>query len=200
MQKDKIILKLKLPTDPLWVKNVVERNIQEILSDHAFCEQKAASNAITLIVQNPNLPDLVQKMAGLVQEEMDHFKRVHDIIIERGYELGRERKDHYVNELMQFMIKGGGRQQQLIDRLLLSAMIEARSCERFKVMSEHINDPQLADFYYELMVSEAGHYAMFIKLAKQYAGAIDVDKRWDELLAYEASVIQHYGKTERIHG
>jgi len=200
MQKDKIILKLKLPTDPLWVKNVVERNIQEILSDHAFCEQKAASNAITLIVQNPNLPDLVQKMAGLVQEEMDHFKRVHDIIIERGYELGRERKDHYVNELMQFMIKGGGRQQQLIDRLLLSAMIEARSCERFKVMSEHINDPQLTDFYYELMVSEAGHYAMFIKLAKQYAGAIDVDKRWDELLAYEASVIQNYGKTERIHG
>lgn len=200
MTKEKIVLKLKLPTDPLWVKNVVESNIQEILSDHAFCEQKAASNAITLIVQNPNLPDLVQKMAALVQEEMDHFKRVHAIIMERGYELGRERKDNYVNELLQFMIKGGGRQQQLIDRLLVSAMIEARSCERFKVLSEHINDPQLADFYYELMISEAGHYTMFIKLAKQYAGDIDVDKRWNELLLYEASVIQHYGKAERIHG
>ena len=200
MTKEKIVLKLKLPTDPLWVKNVVESNIQEILSDHAFCEQKAASNAITLIVQNPNLPDLVQKMAALVQEEMDHFKRVHDIILERGYELGRERKDNYVNELLQFMIKGGGRQQQLIDRLLVSAMIEARSCERFKVLSENINDTQLADFYYELMISEAGHYTMFIKLAKQYAGDIDVDKRWNELLTYEAEVIQRYGKSEHIHG
>lgn len=200
MIKEKIVLKLKLPTDPLWVKNVVESNIQEILSDHAFCEQKAASNAITLIVQNPNLPDLVQKMALLVQEEMDHFKRVHDIIIARGYELGRERKDNYVNELLQFMIKGGSRQQQLIDRLLVSAMIEARSCERFKVLSENINDEQLADFYYELMISEATHYTMFIKLAKQYAEDIDVDKRWEELLAYEAMVINRYGKTGHIHG
>ncbi|OYZ47187.1 MAG: tRNA 2-methylthio-N6-isopentenyl adenosine(37) hydroxylase MiaE, partial [Sphingobacteriales bacterium 24-40-4] len=137
------MLKLKLPTDPLWVKNVVESNIEEILTDHAFCEQKAASNAITLIVQNPNLSDLVQEMAMLVQEEMDHFKRVHGLIIARGYTLGRERKDNYVNELMQFVIKGGSRQDQLIDRLLFSAMIEARSCERFKVMSEHINDKEL---------------------------------------------------------
>ncbi len=200
LDKKKMVLKLKLPTDPQWVKNVVERNIEEILTDHAFCEQKAASNAITLIVQNPNLTDLVQKMVALVQEEMDHFKRVHDILIERGYTLGRERKDHYVNELLQFMIKGGSREQQLIDRLLISAMIEARSCERFKVMSEHINDPQLADFYYELMISEASHYTLFIKLAKQYAEGIDVDKRWDELLTYEAAVIQRYGKTEHIHG
>ena len=166
MSKEKTILKLKLPTDPLWVKNVVESNIEEILTDHAFCEQKAASNAITLIVQNPNLSDLVQEMAMLVQEEMDHFKRVHDLILARGYTLGRERKDNYVNELMQFVIKGGSRQDQLIDRLLFSAMIEARSCERFKVMSEHINDKELSDFYYELMVSEAGHYTMFINLAR----------------------------------
>lgn len=198
--RQKVVLKLQLPTDPQWVKNVVESNIEEILTDHAFCEQKAASNAITLIVQNPHLPELVQKMAGLVQEEMDHFKRVHDIIVKRGYTLGRERKDHYVNELLQFMTKGGGRGQQFIDRLLVSAMIEARSCERFKVMSEHIQDTELSDFYYELMVSEAGHYTMFIKLAKQYAEGIDVEKRWNELLAYEASVIQRYGKTGHIHG
>ena len=200
MSKEKTILKLKLPTDPLWVKNVVESNIEEILTDHAFCEQKAASNAITLIVQNPNLSDLVQEMAMLVQEEMDHFKRVHDLILARGSTLGRERKDNYVNELMQFVIKGGSRQDQLIDRLLFSAMIEARSCERFKVMSEHINDKELSDFYYELMVSEAGHYTMFINLARKYAGNIDVEKRWKEFLEYEAKVIQNYGKSETIHG
>lgn len=194
------ILKLQLPTDPLWVKNIVESNIEEILTDHAFCEQKAASNAITLIVQNPNLTDLVQQMALLVQEEMDHFKRVHDIIIARGYVLGKERKDNYVNELMKYIIRGGSRQDQLVDRLLFSAMIEARSCERFKVMSEHINDQELSEFYYELMVSEAGHYTMFINLAKKYAGDIDVDKRWKEFLAFEATVIRNYGKSETIHG
>ncbi|WP_242457856.1 tRNA-(ms[2]io[6]A)-hydroxylase [Pedobacter sp. BS3] len=197
---ERTILKLQLPTDPLWVKNVVESNIEEILTDHAFCEQKAASNAITLIVQNPNLSDLVQEMAQLVQEEMDHFKRVHDIILERGYTLGRERKDDYVNELAKFIIKGGTRNQQLIDRLLFAAMIEARSCERFKVLSEHINDEQLAAFYHELMISEATHYTLFLRLARQYAEGIDVDKRWQEFLAYEAGVIQRYGKKETIHG
>ncbi|MEN0056014.1 MAG: tRNA-(ms[2]io[6]A)-hydroxylase [Mucilaginibacter sp.] len=197
---EKTILKLQLPTDPLWVKNVVESNIEELLTDHAFCEQKAASNAITLIVQNPNLSDLVQEMALLVQEEMDHFKRVHDIIIERGFVLGRERKDNYVNELRKFIIIGGGREAQLIDRLLFSAMIEARSCERFKVLSENINDTHLSEFYHELMVSEATHYAMFIRLAKKYAVEVDVDKRWAEFLKYEAEVIQNYGKSETIHG
>lgn len=197
---ERTILKLQLPTDPLWVKNVVESNIEEILTDHAFCEQKAASNAITLIVQNPNLSDLVQEMAALVIEEMDHFKRVHDIILERGYVLGRERKDDYVNELRKFFPNGGSRETQLVDRLLFSAMIEARSCERFKVMSENISDKQLSAFYHELMISEAGHYTMFIRLAKKYSGSVDVDKRWKEFLAYEAQVIQNYGKKESIHG
>jgi tRNA-(ms[2]io[6]A)-hydroxylase len=197
---EKTILKLQLPTDPLWVKNVVESNIEEILTDHAFCEQKAASNAITLIVQNPGLSDLVQEMAALVQEEMDHFKRVHDIILERGYVLGRERKDDYVNELRKFIAPGGNRESQLLDRLLLSAMIEARSCERFKVMSEHIDDEQLSVFYHELMISEATHYTTFIRLAKKYCGNQDVDKRWKEFLNYEAQVIKNYGKSETIHG
>ncbi|MBS1526191.1 MAG: tRNA-(ms[2]io[6]A)-hydroxylase [Bacteroidetes bacterium] len=194
------MLKLHLPTDPLWVKNIVESNIEEILTDHAFCEQKAASNAITLIVQNPDLSELVQEMAALVQEEMDHFKRVHDIILERGYVLGRERRDDYVNELRKFLAPGGSNEARLLDRLLLSAMIEARSCERFKVMSEHINDEQLSEFYHELMISEATHYATFIRLAKKYCGNLDVDKRWAEFLEYEAGVIKNYGKSETIHG
>jgi tRNA-(ms[2]io[6]A)-hydroxylase len=197
---EKTILKLQLPTDPLWVTNVVESNIEEILTDHAFCEQKAASNAITLIVQNPELSDLVQEMAALVREEMDHFKRVHDIILERGYVLGRERKDDYVGELIKFLKKGGSRREMLVDRLLFAAMIEARSCERFKVLSENINDKQLSEFYYELMVSEATHYSTFIRLAKKYADGVDVDARWKDFLAYEAKVIVSYGKKETIHG
>jgi tRNA-(ms[2]io[6]A)-hydroxylase len=197
---EKTILKLQLPTDPTWVKNVVESNIEELLTDHAFCEQKAASNAITLIVQNPNLSDLVQEMIALAQEEMDHFKRVHQLIVQRGFVLGRERKDNYVGELQKFIVKGGGRTTQLVDRLLFSAMIEARSCERFKVLSENIDDVELAAFYHELMVSEATHYAMFIRLAKKYCGDIDVDVRWKEYLSHEAIVIQNYGKMERIHG
>lgn len=197
---EKTILKLQLPTDPQWVTNVVQSNIEEILTDHAFCEQKAASNAITLIVQNPNLSDLVQEMVMLAQEELDHFKRVHDLILQRGFVLGRERKDNYVNELAKFIIKGGGREAQLIDRLLFSAMIEARSCERFKVMSEHINDAELSAFYHELMVSEATHYSMFIRLAKKYAVTIDVESRWKTFLKYEAQVVQNYGRSETIHG
>jgi tRNA 2-(methylsulfanyl)-N6-isopentenyladenosine37 hydroxylase len=197
---EKTILKLQLPTDPTWVKNVVESNIEELLTDHAFCEQKAASNAITLIVQNPNLSDLVQEMIALAQEEMDHFRRVHELIVQRGFLLGRERKDNYVGELQKFIVKGGGRTVQLIDRLLFSAMIEARSCERFKVLSENIDDTELAAFYHELMVSEATHYAMFIRLAKKYCGDIDVDSRWKDYLEHEAIVIQNYGKMERIHG
>ncbi|WP_448702563.1 tRNA-(ms[2]io[6]A)-hydroxylase [Mucilaginibacter sp. AW1-3] len=197
---EKTILKLQLPTDPLWVKNVVESNIEEILTDHAYCEQKAASNAITLIIQNPNYPEIVQEMAMLVQEEMDHFKRVHDIIIKRGYQLGKERKDDYVGELYKFLTKGGSRQTQLVERLLFSAMIEARSCERFKVLSENIKDEELAAFYHELMISEAGHYTMFLRLAKKYGGDIDVGARWKDFLAYEAEVVKNYGKSETIHG
>ena len=197
---EKTILKLQLPTDPVWVKNVVESNIEELLTDHAYCEQKAATNAITLIVQNTNLSDLIRQMVDLAQEELDHFNRVHEIILARGYTLGRERKDDYVNELRKFIIVGGGREAQLVDRLLFSAMIEARSCERFKILSENINDAELSKFYHELMISEATHYTTFINLAKKHGGNIDVDKRWKEFLAYEAQVIQNYGKHETIHG
>lgn len=197
------MFKLQLPTDPFWVKNVVESNIEEILVDHAYCEQKAATNAITLIIQNPNISELVQEMAELVKEEMDHFKRVHDIILKRGYVLGLERKDNYVNELMKFLKRGGGeakRTESMVDRLLLAAMIEARSCERFKVLSEYVDDKELADFYHELMVSEANHYTLFIGLARKYGIGIDVEKRWQEWLTYEGEVIKNYGKGETIHG
>jgi tRNA-(ms[2]io[6]A)-hydroxylase len=200
---EKTMFKLQLPTDPFWVKNVVESNIEEILTDHAYCEQKAATNAITLIIQNPNIAELVQEMAELVKEEMDHFKRVHEIIIKRGYTLGLERKDNYVNELIKFLKRGGGeskRTESMVDRLLLAAMIEARSCERFKVLSEYVDDKELSEFYHELMISEATHYTLFIGLARKYGEGIDVEKRWQEWLDYEGKVIQNYGKAETIHG
>jgi len=193
------MLGLKLPTDPRWV-NIVETNIEEILSDHAWCEQKAATNAVTIISLNPELTDLVTEMLALAKEELEHFQQVHEIIIQRGFNLGRERKDSYVNELFKFMVQGGSRQQRLVDRLLFSAMIEARSCERFKLLAERISDPELSKFYSDLMVSEAGHYTTFIGFARKYNGGIDVNQRWKEWLEFEAQVIQNYGKEETIHG
>ncbi|MFB9058195.1 tRNA-(ms[2]io[6]A)-hydroxylase [Mariniflexile ostreae] len=193
------MLGLKLKTDPRWV-NIVESNIEEILTDHAWCEQKAATNAITIITLNPEHEDLVTELLALAKEELEHFQMVHDIIKKRGYALGRERKDSYVNELYKFMNKGGSRQQSMVDRLLFSAMIEARSCERFKLLSKEINDPELAKFYHDLMISEAGHYTLFIGFARKYGKGIDVDKRWQDLIEFEGEVIQNYGKSETIHG
>jgi len=193
------MLGLKLPTDPRWV-NIVESNLEEILTDHAWCEQKAASNAITIITYNPELTDLVADLLALVKEEISHFEQVFEIIKARGYTLGRERKDSYVNELYQFMQKGGSRSASFVDRMLFSAMIEARSCERFKVLSENIDDEELAKFYHELMVSEAGHYTTFLSYARKYGKEVDVDKRWKEWLEYEAKVIANYGKKETVHG
>ncbi|WP_144891740.1 tRNA-(ms[2]io[6]A)-hydroxylase [Flavobacterium tiangeerense] len=195
------VLRLQLPTDPRWV-NIVEKNIEEILTDHAWCEQKAATNAITIITNNSEHQDLVRDLLALAKEEIDHFEQVHNIIIKRGLKLGRERKDDYVNELYLYMKKSsnGSRVSSLVERLLFSAMIEARSCERFKVLSENIKDPELALFYRELMESEAGHYTTFITYARKYGEGIDVEKRWREWLAYEESVIAKYGNSETIHG
>ncbi len=193
------MFRLKLPTDPRWV-NIVEKNIEEILTDHAYCEQKAATNAITIIIKFPEKTDLVRAMLSLAQEELQHFQMVHEKLIERGFVLGRERKDEYVSMLYSFQRQGGQRKYQLIDRLLFGAMIEARSCERFNVLSENINDADLSNFYRELMISEANHYTMFIGFARQYAEGEDVEKRWQEWLDYEGEIIKKFGVGESIHG
>lgn len=193
------MLHLKLETDPRWV-NIVESNIEEILTDHAWCEQKAATNAITIITLNSEYPDLVTELLELAKEELEHFEMVHEIIKKRGFKLGRERKDSYVNELYKFMNKGGSRLNSMVDRLLFSAMIEARSCERFKLLSKEINDAELSKFYHDLMISEAGHYTTFISFARKYGKDIDVDSRWKELVEFEGELIKSYGKHETIHG
>ncbi len=195
------MLRLKHATDPRWA-DLVEKDLSEVLTDHAYCEQKAASTAISLIVKFPEYPELVQEMSALAQEEMEHFQRVHAIILKRGYQLGQERKDEYVNELLGFLKKGNSKAGQLVEKLLFAGMIEARSCERFRVLSEHIEDQELALFYRELMASEAGHHTMFLKLARKFGipAGIDVDARWEEFLQFEASLIQRYEQSARIHG
>ena len=193
------MLGLKLPTDPRWV-NIVEKNIEEILSDHAFCEQKATSTAISLIVSFPESTNLVQAMVALVKEEISHFKMVHDIILKRGWVLGRDRKDDYVKRLLTFFPKGGSRTTQLVHRLLYAALIEARSCERFRLLSEELTDKELSEFYRKLMVSEANHYTMFLGFARQYGERNQVDKKWQNLLDFEGEIMKNLGKQETIHG
>lgn len=194
------MLRLKLPTDPRWV-NIAEKNIEEILIDHAFCEQKAASSAISFIVQYPEYPELVDAMTDLAREEMEHFQRVHEHLKKRGLALGPERKDPYVHDLKVFFKKGAGRKQHLVNSLLLAGMIEARSCERFRILSENITDAELAEFYADLMRSEAMHYTMFLKFARIYGeGICDVDKLWNEFLEFEGEVMKKYGTKEHIHG
>ena len=193
------MLGLKLPTDPRWV-NIVEKNIKEILTDHAFCEQKATSTAISLIVSFPEYSELVQEMTALVKEEISHFKMVHDKILARGWTLGRDRRDDYVIQLVKFFPKGGSRTTQLVHRLLYAALIEARSCERFRLLSEELQDKELAEFYRNLMVSEANHYTMFLGFARKYGNKKEVDTKWQQLLDYEAEIISGLGTTEAIHG
>jgi len=193
------MLGLKLPTDPRWV-NIVEKNIEDILTDHAFCEQKAASTAISLIVSFPEYTDLVQEMVALVKEEISHFKMVHDKIVERGWKLGRDRKDDYVQQLITFFPKGGSRTTQLVHRLLYAALIEARSCERFRLLSEELKDKELSEFYRKLMVSEANHYTMFLGFARQYGDRKEVDEKWQQLLDFEAEIMKNLSKKQTIHG
>jgi tRNA-(ms[2]io[6]A)-hydroxylase len=194
------MLGLKLETDPNWV-HVAEKNIEEVLTDHAWCEQKAASNAISITVGFPQYPDLVDEMLALAKEELSHFEMVHQKIKDRGFTLGFERKDHYVNELYKFMRKGYAKEYVLIDRLLFAAMIEARSCERFRILSQNIKDDDLKLFYHELMVSEAGHYTTFLAFARKYGSHVeDINARWQQWLDYESEVVQRYGKAETIHG
>ncbi|APS39974.1 tRNA-(ms[2]io[6]A)-hydroxylase [Salegentibacter sp. T436] len=193
------MLGLKLPTDPRWA-NIAEKNIEDILVDHAYCEQKAASTAISLIVSFPEYTELVDEMIALSREEMGHFKMVHEQLLKRGFVLGRDRKDEYVIKLLSFFPNGGSRTTQLIHRLLIAGLIEARSCERFRLLSEELKDEELAEFYHKLMISEANHYTMFLKFARKYGERAEVDKKWEELLDFEAEIMKDLSKDKTIHG
>jgi len=193
------MLGLKLPTDPRWV-NLAEKDLEEILTDHAYCEQKAATSCISLIQMYPDKNEMVRDLAPIVTEEWGHFRLVLDQLEKRNLQLGRQRKDEYVNELLKFQLKGGSREDRLIEKLLVCALIEARSCERFRLLSLHIADEELKDFYHKFMVAEAGHYRLFIDLAKKYGGEEKVKTRWQEYLAYEADIMDRMTlRGDRMH-
>ena len=194
------MLGLKLATDPRWV-NIVEKNIEEILTDHAYCEQKAANSAISLIIGYPDINELVTAMIALAQEEMSHFKMVHELMLKRGLKLGRERKDDYVRKLQTHFPKGGSRETHLVHKLLIAGLIEARSCERFRLLSEELEDVELRKFYRKLMISEAHHYTLFLKLARKYAPKeVNIESKWQGLLDFEANLMKELGSQETIHG
>lgn len=193
------MLGLKLPTDPRWA-DLAGKSIEEILTDHAYCEQKATSTAISLIQNYPDYPLLVEQLSPIVKEEWGHFELVVDHLKKRGLKLGLQRKDAYVNELNKFIRHGGSRTSSLIEKLLFSALIEARSCERFKLLSKNIEDTDLQSFYRNLMVSEAGHYRLFLDMACELGDKETVLKRWDEWLEYEAGIMQNLTvRGDRVH-
>ena len=195
----KNILGLKLPTDPRWV-NLAEKSMEEILTDHAFCEQKAATTCISLIQKFSTLEKLVIELSPIVTEEWGHFRQVLSELKKRGLTLGRQRKDVYVNRLLDFEKKGGDPEDRFLDKLLISALIEARSCERFKRLSEGLDDEYMRNFYRKFMESEAGHYTLFIELAEHYLPREKVRKRWQEWLAYEAGVMSSLEiRGDRVH-
>ena len=197
--KTKFTLGLELPTDPRWV-DIAEKNIEDILVDHAYCEQKAASSCISLIVNYPEKEKLVEMLTPVVAEEWGHFERVVEELKKRGFQLGKQRKDEYVEALNKIIKKGGSRDQQLVEKLLLNALIEARSAERFKTLWKNIPDPPLSIFYYELMVSEASHYKNFLLLAREYMDIEYVERRWREILEREAEIMKTLDvRGDRMH-
>jgi tRNA-(ms[2]io[6]A)-hydroxylase len=199
MKTSKNILGLQLATDPRWV-NLANLSIEEILTDHAFCEQKAATTCISLVQKYADRSRLVAELAPVVTEEWGHFRMVLAELEKRGLKLGKQRKDEYVNHLISFQRKGGDFEERFLDQLLTMAMIEARSCERFKRLSEGLPDEYLRNFYRRFMESEAGHYHLFIGLAETYLGKEKVKKRWAEWLTFEAGLMKNMEvRGDRIH-
>jgi tRNA-(ms[2]io[6]A)-hydroxylase len=196
---EKHVLGLELPTDPRWV-NIARMDIREILIDHAYCEQKAASSCISLIVQCPEKQKLVDVVTPVVAEEWSHFEMVLNKLKERGWTLGKPRKDEYVEKIKSIQKKGGSRDDQLVEKLLLNALIEARSCERFRLLWKEIQDTDLQQFYYDLMVAEAGHYKNFLTLAREFHNPDYVKKRWREWLVAEGEIVKKLEvRGDRMH-
>ncbi len=193
------MLGLKFETETSWAE-IARDDLQQILTDHAFAEQKAAANAVSIIINYSEETEMVQLMSDIAIEEMENFKMVHDLMVKRKMTLGREQKNDYAKHLHGFFPKTKDRTDALIQRLLIAALIEARSCERFKVFSENLDDQELSDFYKELMVSEANHYVQFLGFARKYQDKKIVDEKWEALLDYEAEFMKNRGKNARVHG
>lgn len=193
------MLGLQFDTETSWVE-VAQNGLQQLLTDHAFAEQKAASNAVSIIINYSEESALVKDMSDIAIEEMEHFRMVHDLMMERGMVLGKATKNDYALQLQQFFPKTSNRTEALVHRLLVAALIEARSCERFKVFSDNMDDEQLSTFYKDLMISEANHYTLFLGYARQYMDRAIVDQKWQDLLAFEAEMMKQRGTIAKVHG
>ncbi|MDB0615667.1 tRNA-(ms[2]io[6]A)-hydroxylase [Tenacibaculum dicentrarchi] len=193
------MLGLQFETETSWA-DIAKDNLQQILTDHAFLEQKAASNAVSIIINYSEETELVQSMSEIAIEEMEHFKMVHDFMVKRSMVLGREQKNDYAIRLQKFFTKTKDRTNALVQRLLIAALIEARSCERFKVFSENMEDEELSKFYKDLMISEANHYTVFLGFARKYQDKDIVNKKWNDLVAFEAEMMRNRGSEAKIHG
>lgn len=193
------ILGLKMATDPRWA-DIASLSLEHILTDHAFCEQKAATQCISIIQTYSDFPEIVEALAPIVTEEWGHFRMVLAEMKKRGFELGLQRKDEYVNNLLTFAPKGGSREHRLLHKLLICALIEARSCERFRLLHENLKEPELASFYYKFMISEAGHYRLFLDLAKRYFPEDVVRKEWLNWLQIEKQILATLpARADRMH-
>lgn len=193
------MLGLKFETETSWA-DIAKDNLEQILTDHAFAEQKASANAISITINYSEETELVKSMLEIAIEELEHFQMVHELMVKRGLTLGQAQKNDYALKLQQFFPKTNDRTDALIQRLLVAALIEARSCERFKVFSENIKDEELSNFYRELMISEANHYTVFLNFARQYQDRKIVDEKWQNLLSYEAKMMKERGKSAKVHG
>lgn len=193
------MLGLQFETKTSWAE-IAKNDLQQILTDHAFLEQKAASNAVSLIINYSEETELVKEMSNIAIEEMQHFKMVHLLMVKRGMVLGREQKNDYAIRLQKFFPKTKNRTDALVQRLLVAALIEARSCERFKVFHENMEDIELKKFYKNLMISEANHYTVFLKFARKYQDRSIVDEKWSALLKFESEMMKERGLTAKIHG
>ena len=193
------MLGLQFETSTSWAE-IAKDNLEQILTDHAFAEQKASANAISIIINYSEETDLVKDMSNIAIEELEHFRMVHQLMIQRGFVLGREQHNDYAKSLQKFFPKTKDRQTALINRLLVAALIEARSCERFKVFSENMQDEELSKFYKDLMVSEANHYTLFLGYARKYMDRKTVDEKWKSLLTFEAEMMKSRGTKATVHG
>lgn len=197
--KTQTMLGLKSETDKSWAI-IAENNLEKLLTDHAYAEQKAAGAAISLIINYSEETEMVQELSAHAIEELEHFKMVHDLMASRGMTLGRDQKSEYAKHLSKFFPKTKDRKESLISRLLMAAVIEARSCERFKVLSENLKDKELSGFFRGLLESEAGHHTMFLKFARKYQDRKIVDEKWDKFLTYEAEYMRQTGIKPLVHG
>lgn len=190
------MLNLQSSTDLRWIEQV-KSGLDEVLIDHAHCEYKAAATAMSLMGAYIENQDLCAEMTRIVEEELEHFHMVIKLLDSRSIPFRKQQAGHYGKELNALV--RSGEPNRAIDRLLVGGLIEARSCERFSLLAEHIDDTELSEFYHSLFESEARHHTTYVRLAKQFACDEVVKERLVELSACESEIIGRGNPLPRMH-